>query len=107
MISISGLSHRDHWCSPPPNTYYNKKIQDKNQTDDDWTFQEHSQQKQGQYDTLEHNYPTTPSAGNPNTTEAQEKDPKTAFMSMIEVFKEQINRSLRNPEKHQQRVKES
>jgi hypothetical protein len=50
--------------------------------------QRNSQLKQGQYDTLEHNYPTTPSAGNPNTTEAQEKDLKSNPIKMIEAFKE-------------------
>lgn len=42
-----------------------------------------------------------------NIAKVQEKDLNILCIDMIEVFKEQINRSLRNPEKHQQRVKES
>jgi hypothetical protein len=44
---------------------------------------------------LEPSYPTTAGSEYSNIAEAQEKDPKTAFMSMIEVFKEEMNKSLK------------
>ena len=44
---------------------------------------------------LEPSYPTTAGTEYSNIAEAQEKDPKTAFMSMIEVFKEEMNKSLK------------
>ena len=43
----------------------------------------------------ESSYPTTGSPGYSNIAEAQDDDPKTNCMKMIEVFKEEMNKSLK------------
>jgi hypothetical protein len=42
---------------------------------------------------LEPSYPATAGSEYSNIAEAQEKDIKTAFMNMIEVFKDEMNKS--------------
>ena len=44
---------------------------------------------------LEHSYPTTASPGYPSTAEAQENDLKSNLIKMIEAFKEEMNKSLK------------
>jgi hypothetical protein len=43
----------------------------------------------------EHSYPTTASPGYPNRPEAQENDLKSNLIKMIEAFKEEMNKSLK------------
>ena len=43
----------------------------------------------------EHNCPTAASPGYPNTTITEEDDLKSNFITMIEAFKEEINKSLK------------
>jgi len=50
---------------------------------------------QGNKKTSNHNYPTTASHRCPNTTEAQEDDLKYNLIKMIETFKEEINKSIK------------
>ena len=40
-------------------------------------------------------YHTTAGTGNPNTTKAQENDLKSNLIKMIEAFKEEVNKSLK------------
>lgn len=58
-------------------------------------MQEYNQQKQRQCDITEPSSPTTARPEHSNTTEAQEENLKTNFMEMTEVFKEEINKSLK------------
>ena len=43
----------------------------------------------------EHNYPKTSSPGYPNTIKAQENDLKSKVIRMVEAFKEETNKSLK------------
>jgi hypothetical protein len=43
---------------------------------------------------LDPKYPTTVRTGYSTIAEAQEKDIKTAFMNIVEIFKEKMNKSL-------------
>ena len=45
--------------------------------------------------TSEASYPMTASPGYPNTVEAQENDLKSNLMKMIEAFKGEMNKSLK------------
>jgi hypothetical protein len=42
-----------------------------------------------------HSYPTTASLRYPNTAEAQENDIKSNLIKMIEAFKDEINKPLK------------
>ena len=44
---------------------------------------------------LEHTYMSVVSPGYPNTTKAQENDLKSNLIKMIEAFKEEMNKSLK------------
>jgi hypothetical protein len=43
----------------------------------------------------EYSYPTTASPGYPDTTETQENHLKSNLIKMIEAFKEEMNKSLK------------
>jgi len=48
-----------------------------------------------------HTYPTTAaSPGYANTTKTQENDPKSNLIKMIEAFKEEMNKSLKETQKN-------
>ena len=44
----------------------------------------------------DHRYPFTDNPGYPNTTRAQENDLKSNLIKMIETFKEETNKSLKD-----------
>ena len=49
---------------------------------------------------LELSYPTTKGPEYPNITKAQEKDPKTTYMKMTTVLKEEMNKSLKEKQEN-------
>lgn len=51
-------------------------------------------------------YPTTASLEYPNTAEPQENDLKINFIKMLEVLKEEINKSLKKKRLQKKKVKE-
>ena len=59
-------------------------------------MKEHNQQEPGQYDTSKAQLLTTVSPGYPfNTTETQDNYLKSNLTEMIEAFKEELNKSLK------------
>jgi hypothetical protein len=54
-----------------------------------------------------HSYPTTASPGYPNTTKTQENNLKFNLKMMIEVFKEEMNKSYKKYRKIQSNRKSS
>jgi hypothetical protein len=66
-------------------------------------MKEHNQQKQGQYDTFRAQLAYYSKPGYPNTTETQENDLKPNFINMIETFKEEMNKSLKEMQKNTNR----
>ena len=50
---------------------------------------------QGNIKPSKHSYPTTASPGYPNKTKAQVNDLKSNHIKMIETFKEEMNKSLK------------
>jgi hypothetical protein len=50
---------------------------------------------QGNMMPLEYSFPTKASSRYPNTTKAQENDHKSDHIKMLEVFKEETNKSIK------------
>lgn len=61
---------------------------------------EHNQQKPGKMRPSEHSEPTTASLGYPNTTKTEENDPKFNLIEMIDTFKGEMNKSLKEIQKN-------
>ena len=57
--------------------------------------QGHNQQSQGSMTLSEHRYSTSSSLGYPTVIKAEENDIKSSLIKMIEVFKEETNKSLK------------
>jgi hypothetical protein len=91
IIEVSPSQYLLQWKHPD-----NKAIQMAKGT----RKKEHNQQKPGKMRPSEHSEPTTASLGYPNTTKTEENDPKFNLIEMIDTFKGEMNKSLKEIQKN-------